>query len=242
MLIDTHCHIDQYKTPDQLVRDCEKNRILAIGVTNLPSHFQIGRQHVSDTDYFKLAIGFHPLAIDPNRYKNELDVFLQQSAKCDFIGEVGLDFSKSSKVSNDIQIDVFKTIICSFDKKKKFITIHSRGAENEVLNILSKYSCCPVVFHWYSGPASLIDSIVSLGHYFSINPSMMKTEKVKTLLSKVPHERILTETDGPYVKIGRRIAMPQDIQSVLDDLATLWAKPRNVVEMMIQHNWEQLSG
>ena len=168
MLIDTHCHVDQYKNPLQVVRDCERNDVLTIGVTNLPSHYLIGKQYVSDSQFFKLAIGFHPMAIDKIQYTNELRQFRTHVSHCDYIGEIGLDFSKKPVNNHDIQIEVFTEILRSIGHEKRFVTIHSRGAETETLKVLTEECHYPTVFHWYSGAISLVDQIISKGHFFRL--------------------------------------------------------------------------
>ena len=61
----------------------------------------------------------------------------------------------------------------------KIISIHSRMAEREVLEILSKYNIATPIFHWYTGPLNLIPPIIELGAYFSINEAMTLSEKRK---------------------------------------------------------------
>ena len=242
MLIDTHCHVDQYKNPNQIICDCVKYQILTIGVTNLPSHYLIGKEHVLDNYFFKLAIGFHPLAIEQAHYKMELEIFQQHVSQCDYIGEIGLDFSQKNKICRKVQIDVFCQILCSIGVNKKIVTIHSRGAEKEVLEILIEKHTCPVVLHWYSGPLSYIDQFLAAGHYFSVNPSMTQTAKGRAFIAKVPRNRILTETDGPYVKITGNPVMPQGIRAALRGLASLWNMNEDEVQQHIQSNFEKITG
>ena len=80
------------------------------------------------------------------------------------------------------------------------MSVHSRKAENEVLDILKKHSVKNVIFHWYTGPLGLIEDIVNAGYYFSINEAMTKTISGKKIIDKIPQNRILTETDFPYNK------------------------------------------
>jgi len=240
MFIDTHCHIDQYKNPIQLVRDCEKNRILTIGVTNLPSHYLVGKKNVINSRFFKLAIGFHPLAVEHKCYKKELEIFRQHVLHCDYIGEIGLDFTNNVRYGRETQIDVFCQVLHLIGEKKKFISVHSRYAEKEVLKYLIEMPC-PVVMHWYTGSLTLIDHFISEGHFFSVNPSMVQTEKGKLLIEKVPRNRILSETDGPYVKIAGRQALPPDVRIVIKGLSSLWNTTEGEVQQQIQDNFETLT-
>lgn len=240
MLIDTHCHIDQYKNPFRLIRGCEKNKILTIGVTNLPSHYLAGKEYVADSYYFKMAIGFHPLAVEQNNYKNELDIFRQHVSQCKYIGEIGLDFSKQSSNMREGQIDVFRQIFHLIGINRKFITIHSRGAEKEVLALLIEKRTCPVVMHWYTGSLAYVDQFISEGHYFSINPAMVQAPKGNTLLTCIPRNRILTETDGPYVKITGKRAEPLDVRIVTHSLTSIWGSVEEDVVQQLQNNFKNL--
>jgi TatD DNase family protein len=58
--------------------------------------------------------------------------------------------------------------------------------------------------HWYSGPGKYIDRALTAGMLFSINPAMLRSRTGARVLEAVPQDRILIETDGPYVKLGNR--------------------------------------
>jgi TatD DNase family protein len=81
---------------------------------------------------------------------------------------------------------------------KKIISVHSRKAERELLNLLIEYKIENVIFHWYSGPINLIPSIVEQGYYFSVNEAMTLTTSGNKIISTIPNDRILTESDAPY--------------------------------------------
>ena len=82
--------------------------------------------------------------------------------------------------------------------KKKIVSVHSRNAEIELLDMLCEFEIKNVIFHWYSGPVDLIPSIIERGFYFSINESMCRSKNGQSIIGKIPREKILTETDAPY--------------------------------------------
>lgn len=82
------------------------------------------------------------------------------------------------------------------------MSVHSRKAEKEVLDILKKYAIKKVIFHWYSGPLGLIEDIVNEGYYFSINEAMTKSNSGRNIINKIPRNRILTESDSPFNKLS----------------------------------------
>ena len=238
MIIDTHCHLDLYDRPELIVQECERQNILTIGVTNLPSHFQIGLPHLKFCKKVRLALGMHPLYA--KMHVKEFDLFLKNIEKTSYIGEIGLDFSWEGIETKEIQINTFTQILKNVHGKKKILTLHSRKAEKEVLELLVKYKISNAIFHWYSGPLSLINSIVESGYYFSINPSMIQSEKGRKIISKIPLERILTESDGPFIKINKEIIKPENVILVIDYLS----KERHLkpiqVENIVYSNYKLL--
>lgn len=92
MIIDTHCHFDMMSQPEAYIRQKEQAGDIVIGMTNLPSHFEMGLPHVKRYKHIRLALGLHPLLASEN--KNELPLFDSLLDQTSYIGEIGLDFSK----------------------------------------------------------------------------------------------------------------------------------------------------
>jgi TatD DNase family protein len=215
-IIDTHCHIDLYPNPKSIINDLEAKGIFAIGMTNLPSHFKMGYSHTKNLKKTRLALGLHPLmAVN---HTNELPLFMKYLDMTSYIGEIGLDFSKDGIITKDIQLDSFKSILNAVYNKKKILSIHSRLAEKEVLRMLRKYKIENAIFHWYSGGLKLIDDIIDSGYYFSINTAMIKSVNGQKIIKRIPKEFILTETDGPFIKVNKRVVESNDISLVIEYL------------------------
>lgn len=70
----------------------------------------------------------------------------------------------------------------------------------KVFELLQEYRIKNAIFHWYSGPLSLIEEIINAGYYFSINEAMTTSISGRKIISKIPQNRILTETDAPFNK------------------------------------------
>ena len=195
-MIDTHCHFDIMSNPEAYIYAKEVVGDIVIGMTNLPSHFCIGEPHLRSFKHVRLALGLHPLLAADK--KNELQMFKNNIEKTSYIGEIGLDFSKSGISTKEIQISVLRKILSDLKGKKKIVSVHSRKAERELLDLLCEYDIKNVIFHWYSGPIGLIPSILSCGYYFSINESMTLSKNGQKIIENIPKTRILTETDAPY--------------------------------------------
>lgn len=238
MIIDTHCHYDMFKNPTQIIRDCEHKQIVTIGMTNLPSHFEMGYPHIKGYKYIRMALGLHPLMA--REHKLELGRFRKNVNKTSYIGEVGLDFSKDGIATKEIQISSFEYVLGCIKSKNKIISLHSRRAEKEVLELLRKYEIKNAIFHWYSGSVKVLREIFENGYYFSINPAMVKSKSGQKLIAEMPLDRILTETDSPYTQIGSRTTKPSDVKIVIRYLSESTGMSAEVVENKIYSNFKNL--
>jgi TatD DNase family protein len=238
MLIDTHCHVDRFPDPMALAEECEGQRVATVAVTQLPSHFQLAIRHIGEMRFVKPALGFHPLAVTGN--EGELPLFMELLPNVQFVGEIGLDSSRDGASTRSEQLRIFRAIAEALAGKHKFVTLHSRGAEEDVADILCECGVTECVFHWFSGGSKALRTVIERGHFFSINTAMVTTQKGRTLLSLVPRDRILTETDGPYVKVGGRPAKPCDVEKVLSGIADVWGGSAENVEAQVAENYTQL--
>ena len=195
-MIDTHCHFDMMPNPEAYIRERERQGDIVIGMTNAPSHFQIGYQHVKHFKHIRLALGFHPLLA--HELQEELPLFEQLIDKTSYIGEIGLDFSREGMATKEIQINSLERILSMLSGKNKIISVHSRKAESMLLSLLKAYHIKNVIFHWYTGDLSLISKILDASYFFSINEAMVTTAKGKNIIDILPNNRILTETDSPF--------------------------------------------
>lgn len=220
MIIDTHCHIDMYPNPIQVLYECEKRGVTVISMTSLPSHFELGYNHFIDKKKVRQALGFHPLIIK-NYDINEILKFEKLINKTSYIGEIGLDFSREGINTKDLQIQVFTKIlsIIKNNTSRKILSLHSRGAEKEVLNHLIENKIKYAIFHWYSGNIGIINDILKSGYYFSINTSMIKSKKGIDIISRIPLDRILIESDGPYIDNKGKPIHPYELIDVYNYLA-----------------------
>lgn len=193
-LYDTHFHLDLQKDKHGTIENIAKNEIYTIAMTNLPDLYQ---KEVSlyGQKYIRIALGFHPELI--HEYPNKIPVMWKHLAEARYIGEVGLDFTDKSHAKE--QIAFFSELIarCKNDSNK-IISIHSRGAENEILDIIGTNFKFTPILHWYSGTIENLKIACERGYYFSVNLSMTRTKKFAQILECIPNDKILLETDSPF--------------------------------------------
>ncbi len=109
-----------------------------------------------------------------------------------------------------------------------------------VLELLEEEKRSPVVFHWYSGSLTVLARAVAAGHFFSINPAMIQSAKGRRIIDALPPERVLGESDGPFVRVGKNPARPADVSLVEEYLASLWQVKRSEASTKIRTNFLDL--
>jgi TatD DNase family protein len=237
-MLDCHCHLDLYTAPSAVTRRAEAAGAFTIFVTNLPSAYLQSRPHVARHARVRLALGLHPLLAA--QHLSERKAFEALAQQTSFIGEVGLDFSPAGKATADIQQESFAFVLRVLANQPKFISIHSRRAEARVLELLRQAKRTPVIFHWYTGPLGVLRNAISDGHYFSINPAMVCSRNGQKIVATIPRDRILTETDGPFVKVGNRQAEPTDVEMVENYCSRLWQVSGVEAGAIITDNFRRL--
>ena len=196
MLIDAHCHIDMLANPEAYLLKQEREGRITLGMTNSPSHFEMGYPHFRNLKRSRLALGYHPLMVAEN--PRELNLFKKCLPYTSYIGEIGLDFSRVGVGSKEKQVAMLRKILETISGERKIVSVHSRRAEKELYGLLREYDIKNVIFHWYSGPLGLINEIESAGYYFSINEAMTCSQNGSAIIETMSRCRILTETDAPY--------------------------------------------
>ncbi|QYY41516.1 TatD family hydrolase [Aneurinibacillus thermoaerophilus] len=213
--IDFHVHIDHYADPVKVANEYEKLNIYALFVTNLPELFE---KHLSTFNHYKhvrLALGYHPVLAGEYPFNRQLFDKLVVNTK--YIGEVGIDLTKANKEYRMQQMEIFDYVTQPTYNKGRIYSVHSNSAEDEVLEILKKNNVKHAVFHWYNGKISTLKQIIDSGYFFSINYRMLTSQKGQKLISLMPPDRILFETDGPFIRYERKIIQPQLISKIYEE-------------------------
>lgn len=233
--VDAHCHLNFFEDAGDIALRCENTKTHTIYVTTLPSQFEETFKYVKQLKYIYPSLGFHCLESKYNLDK-EKEIFSKNLDLTKYIGEIGLDFSKKSITSKDEQIELFEFILNIISKKDKILSLHSTNAEDKVLELLVNYKIEKAIFHWYCGKITTLKTILNYGYYFSINESMCKSKKGQVIISKIPKNRILVETDAPFIKN----VLPYNNNFVYDYLSEYWDIPIIDVYKIIYKNFNIL--
>ena len=221
-MIDFHCHLDLYNDPMSLVKSVAQKNVFTLVVTTSPKAWKVTSRKFSGYKNIEVALGLHPEIVA--KKINERDDLIRNIANVDFIGEVGIDGSKRYQNTLMLQKSLFDDILKECEKSEgKIISIHSRKAESDVLNLIQE-NCVKSkpVLHWFSGTKKEARRALELGCWFSIGPAMLNSNKGYEIVKVLPKNKVVPETDGPFAKIGYRPLMPGDAFIVVEKLASLW--------------------
>lgn len=238
-LIDAHCHVDLYPDYEQVVQDINRDRIATIAVTNAPSVFQHSANLIGKQKYVRVALGLHPELVAQR--SKEITTFIELSSTTRFIGEVGLDFVTTDAEERKLQQKVFAAILadCAF-YKDKILTVHSRRAARDVVDMVGIGFTGSVILHWFSGSIPVLENALGKGCFFSVNPAMTKSEAGQRIIQAIPKNRLLTETDGPFSMVGQRASKPCDVGLVILYLASIWKLPEESVAKQVYANFQAI--
>jgi len=238
-LVDAHCHIDLYKSPADVVRETESSKVFTIAVTNAPFVYNHTSELVAGCRYVRAAAGLHPELVE--KYGNQIDRLRPLLKQTRYVGEIGLDYTTKDNELRQKQRIVFETILgwCQ-EEGNKILTLHSRRAATDVISMVGGSFRGKAILHWFSGNTKEIEKAVSQGMYFSVNPAMVLSEKGKALISAMPIDRVLTESDGPFVKIYGQECKPNCLDFVISELAKIWNFSLQQTQAKIYENFRTL--
>ncbi|MFI2663488.1 TatD family hydrolase [Micromonospora carbonacea] len=239
MLLDTHCHIDVYPDPIAVLNQAKAAGVHVVAVTEDPGRFRLLRTRLGRRDGIHLGIGLHPLRVTTH-YCRDLDRLSRLLPDADWVGEVGLDFSKGGAATKALQVEAFEALLAIDAVLRKPITVHSRGAERDTVTRLLQTNVVAVL-HWYTGSIAVAEQAVTGGLWFSVNPAMIRSSRAGGLLRTIPPRHVVLETDGPYARCAGRPAHPADLPAVAEHLAGVWGLPRGAALAQIASNQQRLA-
>lgn len=239
-LVDFHCHLDLYPNFEKVILECEQNKIYTLTVTTTPQAWPRNYSLTKNTKYVRAALGLHPQLVAQR--SAEISLWDQYFAEAKYIGEIGLDARPAYFKSLTLQEEVFEHIIkrCSSDGGR-ILTIHSVRTAQRVIDIIERHGVCKknrIVLHWFSGSASQLQRAARLGCYFSVNSQMFS--KGGALITSMPRNRILTETDGPFTKLAENPQRPSDVGHCVDLIAIVLKISAVEVKNLIAQNLREL--
>lgn len=208
VLVDSHCHLDfsdYAEEQDEIVRRALDNgvtRLLTIGtkLEETPELLALTRKY---SPVFA-AVGVHPEYAVENQAVTVDDLCaLTNDPKVIAIGEAGLDYHYGAPETHEAQRTLFRTHLRAAKKAKLPIIIHAREAEENMISILHEEAGEDLkgVLHCFSSGAELARAGLDIGFYISASGiiTFKKSEELREIFKDVPMDRLLVETDAPFL-------------------------------------------
>lgn len=246
MFIDSHAHLNLYlykrfgNEINSIIKEIEQNKILTISNSLDITSYKINKKISKLSKYIIPTFGIHPWTA--NRYVNKTGLIKRMINKNDIIGEIGLDyFFIEDKNKYPAQKRIFKLFLS--ECKDKIISLHTKGAEMDVLNLLEEFGNTKVIIHWYQGDINILKKMIKLGCYFTIGPQINISDHIKKVAKIIPYNKILTETDnpgGPNWLFGKK-GFPILIKDVVSGISSVKGKSFKQIERQVQSNFNNLA-
>lgn len=238
-MIDFHCHLDLYPQPSRIARICAERGLYVLSVTTTPSAWQ-GTSRLAQRR-IRTALGLHPQLA--HERKAELGLFDELLPQARYVGEIGLDGAPEFRPHGKDQFAVFDHILRACAQAGgRIMSIHSRRSASAVLDGLESHPDAGVpVLHWFSGSARDLDRAIALGCWFSVGPAMLNGKRGKGLAARMPRERVLTESDGPFAQMEGRAVLPWEVDRAVIGLADLWGSDKQQTQSALNDNLHRLT-
>ena len=207
-LIDSHCHLDFKALTDDLVAVLHRAKSEGISrMLTICTNFKNPDRTISLSEKFEeifFAAGVHPNQPTKDlKFKSQDLLSICEHKKMIGVGETGLDFH----YSQDSKRDQIKSLIQHIEVAKEAnlpVIIHARNADKEIARILSEEyvkSSFKCVMHCFSSSSYLASAALDLGFYLSMSGiiTFKNSQNLRDIFSKVPIEKVLVETDSPYL-------------------------------------------
>ena len=208
MLIDSHCHLDFPELKDQLDAVLARAGAAGVGlmltISTRVRLFDTLRALAEAHDNIFCSVGTHPhhAAEEPYITTEEL-VKLARHPKVVAIGEAGLDYHYDNS-PRDVQAAGFRSHIAASRETGLPLVIHAREADADIANILEEETekgAFPFVLHCFTSGAELARAGLKLGGYVSFSGviTFKNADELRDIAREVPLDRLLVETDAPYL-------------------------------------------
>ena len=203
MLVDSHCHLDFAKEEERAAiiaraRGAGVRTLLTIS-TKLEEFGVVRAIAESDADIW-CSVGVHPHEAEVEPAAAETLIALTKNPKVVGIGETGLDFFYEHS-PREQQAQVFRAHLAAARETGLPIIVHTRDADPETIAILEEEKPPAGVIHCFSTGRALAERAVALGFYISISgiATFKNAQALRDIIRDLPLERLLVETDAPYL-------------------------------------------
>tara|TARA_Y100001936_G_C16088933_1_gene684302 strand:- start:289 stop:1062 length:774 start_codon:yes stop_codon:yes gene_type:complete len=231
MFVDSHCHLDfpdLANNLDEVLKNMGKNSVthalcVSVNLEDFPRVLMVAEKHLN----LFASVGVHPDYENITEPQVEELVALAKHTKIIAIGETGLDYSRLTG-NLEWQRDRFRTHIRAACQCNKPLIIHTRDASKDTLRIMKEEGADKVggVMHCFTESWEIAQKAIEMNFYISLSGivTFKNARELKETAKKIPLERMLIETDSPYlapVPYRGKTNQPAFVRHVAEEIATL---------------------
>ena len=207
-IVDSHCHIDRVdleafggsvESMLSHAKELSVNQFLCVCI-DLEHFNQVHNLALRHSNIYA-SVGVHPTEIISKEPSVEKLLELSSSERVIAIGETGLDYFRVKKDEADWQRDRFRRHIRASNKSEKPLIIHMRESKEDIIDILQKENAQSGVMHCFAEDWETAKAALDLGFYISFSGILTfnNANDLREIAKKVPADRLLVETDSPYL-------------------------------------------
>ncbi|WP_345814417.1 YchF/TatD family DNA exonuclease, partial [Mannheimia haemolytica] len=208
-IIDSHCHLDsldyetRHKNVDEVIENAKARGVHHfISVCTTVGRFEAMKNLTAHRNDVSLSCGVHPLNVEDEPFDYDKLFQFAQDPKVVAIGETGLDYHYTPE-TKALQQSLFVQQIEIANKLNKPLIIHSRSARQDTMDMLEQNNAekCGGVLHCFTEDWAMAKRALDIGFYISISGiiTFRNAEELREVVRKVPLDRLLVETDSPYL-------------------------------------------
>lgn len=242
MYVDAHNHLDFYgENIDKAIEDINDNKIITLANSMDVDSYILNKEYAKKSEYIIPIFGIHPNSVA--EFVGELKDIIPYIEESKLIGEIGLDFLWIEDRSLDSkQREVFYFILDEAVKENKFVSIHTKDAEQEIYDALKARDYNKAIIHWYSGPLDVLDKLIELGCYFTVSVDLGYSDLAEEVLNRIPLDKLLVETDGPTALewVNGEYGYPMEIKSVVKKAAIIKGIEEQKLSEIIYNNFTRI--
>ncbi len=252
MIVDSHCHLDLIAernewTVDELIknaRDAGVERLLSIGIDQENSEKVVSLSEAYPNVY--ATAGVHPVSANSQVVDR---AWLEEWGGKDSVialGETGLDYYHDP-LDKAKQWQSFSTHLELAEQLDKPVIVHTRNAKADTLSLIQEHKNTKGVLHCFTEDWDMAEQALALGYYISISGivTFKKAEQIRDVVKRVPLDRLLIETDSPYlapVPFRGKTNQPAYVQYVASTCADLKQIPLKALHTATTDNFNTLFG
>ncbi len=205
MFIDSHCHINSEDLRGQaheVVRRANEAGVKKMIIVGCDLNDSLEAAELAREFDLFASIGIHPH--EAKRYSDVPEEFhrLIEDEKVVAVGEIGLDYHYDLS-PRDVQIEMFERQLKFAEEKNMPVILHIREAMEDAMKILHNHKNLKLLFHCYAGGLKFLDEVLEMGGLCAFGGALTwkgkASDELREVFRKIPDERILLETDCPYM-------------------------------------------